>query len=338
MFESVELRDVRVFLAVAEELHFGRAAQRVGLTSSRVSQTVRLLETRVGGRLFERTSRRVRLTPLGEQFLQDVGPAYEQLQGAFEQVRSASDRVAGTVRLGTYSPGAAGPHMREIISTFEERYPECSVEYTDIGWKMKEEDLLRTGEIDLVTLRLPRHEPDLAIGPLLTSESRAVLVSKDDPLASRESVTLQDLTDRALTDITWMNREMIDEFIPPRAPDGTVFRRLTVNSMLECLMLVADGRLVHPTVATFPYYHPHPGVVSVPLEGLPRSYTALVWLKATRSPNVLAFARTASDILATHHLGGEVDGSEGSTQKPARDPYRWRHEIRWKDPKPELFA
>lgn len=337
MFESLELRDIRVFLAVAEELHFGRAAERVGLTSSRVSQTVRLLETRVGGRLFERTSRRVKLTPLGEQFLKNVEPAYSMMQGAFEKVRSASDRVAGAVRLGTYSPGAAGTHMREIISSFEERYPECTVEYTDIGWKMKEDALLRSGDIDMALLRLPRSQPDLEIGPILTCDSRAVLVSQDDPLASRKSVTLRDLTERVLTDITWMDREMIDEFIPPRAPDGTVFQRLHVNSMLECLMLVADGRVVHPTVSTFAYYHPHPGVVSVPLEGLPRSSTVLVWLKANKSPNVCAFARTASEILARHDQT-PGDGAGQSSREPDRDPYRWRNETRWKEPKPYLFA
>ena len=96
MFESLELRDIRVFLAVAEELHFGRAAERVGLTSSRVSQTVRLLETRVGGRLFERTSRRVKLTPLGEQFL----------------------NVAKTERKTERQPNCVADHLRWQAKTF----------------------------------------------------------------------------------------------------------------------------------------------------------------------------------------------------------------------------
>jgi DNA-binding transcriptional LysR family regulator len=65
MRPALELREIRAFLTLAEELHFGRTAERLELTPSRVSQTIRTLETRVGGRLFERTSRRVRLTTTG---------------------------------------------------------------------------------------------------------------------------------------------------------------------------------------------------------------------------------------------------------------------------------
>jgi hypothetical protein len=71
---EVELREIEVFLTLAEELHFGRTAERLHLTSSRVSQVVRSLETRLGGALFERTSRRVRFTPLGKQLQRTVHP------------------------------------------------------------------------------------------------------------------------------------------------------------------------------------------------------------------------------------------------------------------------
>lgn len=60
MLAGIELRDIRTFLTLAEELHFGRAGERLGVSPSRVSQTIRTLETRIGGRLFERSSRRVR--------------------------------------------------------------------------------------------------------------------------------------------------------------------------------------------------------------------------------------------------------------------------------------
>ena len=75
MWESVELREIRVFLALAEELHFGRTAQRLGLTQSRVSQTLRQLERKMGGQLVYRTSRRVALTPFGRDFRERAGAA-----------------------------------------------------------------------------------------------------------------------------------------------------------------------------------------------------------------------------------------------------------------------
>jgi DNA-binding transcriptional LysR family regulator len=75
MWSAVELRELRAFIALAEELHYGRTAERLDLTPGRVSQIVRTLEVKVGGRLFDRTSRRVRLTPLGEQLRANLDPA-----------------------------------------------------------------------------------------------------------------------------------------------------------------------------------------------------------------------------------------------------------------------
>src|SRR5215207_8768024 len=104
MWSSVGLREIRAFLTLAEELHYGRTAERLGVTPSRVSQTIRLLETRVGGKLFDRTSRRVRLTPLGERLRDDAAPAYEQLRRAYAAAQEIATGVAGTLRLGMYTP------------------------------------------------------------------------------------------------------------------------------------------------------------------------------------------------------------------------------------------
>ncbi|HEV8206546.1 MAG TPA: LysR family transcriptional regulator, partial [Acidimicrobiia bacterium] len=71
----VELREIKVFLTLAEELHFGRTAERLGLTQSRVSQSLRSLERKLGEQLVRRTSRRVALTTPGERFRAEVGPA-----------------------------------------------------------------------------------------------------------------------------------------------------------------------------------------------------------------------------------------------------------------------
>lgn len=297
MQPMVELRHVRVFLAAAEELHFGRAGERTGLSTSRVSQTISLLEARAGGRLFDRTSRRVTLTPLGKQLLATAGPAYRQLEQAFEQTRAAAKSVAGLVRLGMYSPVAGGPHMLEIVNTFEERYPACKVTFTDIGWTRVEEEWLRSARVDLLAVRLPRTVPDITIGPILSREARILLVSENDPIAQRRSVRLDDFSDRTLPDVPTMSREMVSAFIPPRAPNGTEFKTIVVRSTLETLMLVAEGRIVHPTVQSFVDFHPHPATVGVPIEDLPPSETALAWLTGNRSPNVHAFVRTAIEVL-----------------------------------------
>jgi DNA-binding transcriptional LysR family regulator len=109
MWAMIELRELRLFLTLANELHFGRAAERLHLTPSRVSQTLRELEHKLGGQLVHRSSRRVSLTPLGERFLAEIGPVLDQLAGIIERTQAANRRVEGTLRRASWPPTPAGP-------------------------------------------------------------------------------------------------------------------------------------------------------------------------------------------------------------------------------------
>lgn len=100
MWQAVELREIRVFLTLAEELHFGRTGERLGLTQSRVSQTLRTLETRLGDRLVQRTSRRVTLTRAGERLRADLAPAYEGLLSVLQRSATGSQARAGVPLTG----------------------------------------------------------------------------------------------------------------------------------------------------------------------------------------------------------------------------------------------
>lgn len=95
-----EPREIEAFMAVAAELHFGPAAERLQLTTSTVSQTIQALERRIGAPLFERTSRRTSLTPLGEHLLGDVRPAYEQLQRALRDAQHLASERTPTLVVG----------------------------------------------------------------------------------------------------------------------------------------------------------------------------------------------------------------------------------------------
>src|SRR5436305_14849521 len=99
----MDTAEIEVFLVLAEELHFGRTAERLRLPQPRVSRLVASLERRAGGALFERTSRRVRLTPLGEQLAGRLRPAYAQLTAALDEARAAARQAVGAVRIG-FSP------------------------------------------------------------------------------------------------------------------------------------------------------------------------------------------------------------------------------------------
>jgi DNA-binding transcriptional LysR family regulator len=297
MWIGVELRELRTFLVLAEELHYGRTAERLGVTPSRVSQTIRLLEARVGGKLFDRTSRRVRLTPVGERLRDDTAPAYEQLRRAYSNAHEIATGVAGTLRLGMYTPVSGGPHLLEIVKSFQTRHPDCCVQLIETGFARDQLEWLRHDEADLLAMRLPFHHPDIVIGPILSREARVVLVAADDRLAERESVSYEDLAGYTVPDGDTLPRELMDALIPPYTPSGRRLNRVFAHTPTEVLMRVAAGEVVHPTIASFLDYFPNPGVTAVPIRDLPPSETALVWLKRNDGVKIEAFARAAADVL-----------------------------------------
>jgi DNA-binding transcriptional LysR family regulator len=293
MWEHVELREIRVFLALCEELHFGRTAQRLQLSQTRVSQTVQELERKLGTRLFERTSRRVVLTERGSRLRDELGTAYDELAAVLRRAYAANGAIAGTLRVGVYST-AGGPHLIDIVRTFEERHPRCRVEIREVPWDDALGPLQR-GEVDLLAMRLPIDRPDLVVGPLLSSQLRVLAVARDHPLATRRSVTLEDVADHRVARLDTLPREMVAALIPAHAPSGRPIRRLRqpTRSQADLTALIALGRIVHPTGTTFAERYGHPDIVYVPLEGMPPCDSALLWRRGTVAASAAAFARIA---------------------------------------------
>lgn len=264
MWPEADLREIRAFLLLAEELHFARTAERLGVTPARVSQMIRSLEGRVGARLFDRTSRRVRLTPTGEGFLSDVRQPYRELQEVLARARLSATEVGGTLRIGLYSLVSGGPHMTDIVRTFKTRHPRCEVEFINIGYERSYREALRDAEVDLLATRLPLTASDVTIGPVLSCEERVALVANDDPLARCDSISYEDLADRVVSDVLAFPRDVMDAFVPPVTPRGRILKRIPNSSAEDTVMRVALGEQVHPTVRSFVEHHSHPGVASVP--------------------------------------------------------------------------
>lgn len=301
-----ELRQVDVFLILCEELSFARTAERTGLTPSRVSQTIRALEATMGGRLFERTSRRVAITPLGEQLRADMAPAYEQLQHAYAACRERATGVSTTLRVGMYLPINGGPHFAEIVDRFHEAHPGWRVQTLDTGYTEDPLEWLRRGDADVLAQRLPVTDPDFTVGTVLSREGRIALVAQHHPLAGRDSISYEDLADYPVTDQSTFSRELMNAFVPPRTPSGRLLKRRTRRTLADAMTLVAAGELVHPTVPSVLDYHRHPGLTSVPIHDLPPSETALVWLAGAASPLIEAFVRTAREVLRRYEASRTV--------------------------------
>lgn len=298
MTGEVELRLLRIFFVLAHELHFGRTAERLGISQSRVSQAIRSLEVSIGAELFERTSRRVALTPTGQRLLDLGEPAVQNLLDVLEAVRRTVARgVTGVVRLGLPNPSSGGPQLLEIVRRFREANPACEVRYTSRSLREDPLQQLRDGAVDLAALRLPLEQPDLEIGPVLSREARVLLVAEHDPLASRGSIEYDEVGERPVSQSLSYPDEAMDVFIPPVTSTGRVLNRIPNESVEQLMLRVALGEQVHPTVASWMDHYRRSGVVAVPIRDLPDSETALVRIRTLRSPRVTAFLEAASQVL-----------------------------------------
>lgn len=317
MRPEVDFRELRVFVLLAEELHFARTAERLGVTPARVSQMIRSLEARVGGQLFDRTSRRVRLTPDGERLLGEITRPYRELQEVLARARQAPTGVGGTLRIGLYSLLSGGPHMTDIVRTFKTRHPICEVEFIRIGYERSAREALRAGDVDMLATRI-LVAPEITIGPILSREERVLVLARDDPLARRDSISYEDIADRVVSDVPAFPREVVDALVPPMTPSGRILKRLSNYSAEDTVIRVALGEQVHPTVRSFLDHHSHPDITCVPIRDLPPSETALIWLTADRRPKIDAFANAAADMTAHTELA--ANGSAALATRSASDP------------------
>lgn len=293
----MELREIRVFLTAAEELHFGRAADRLALTPSRVSQIVARVETRLGTQLFERTSRRVVLTAAGRRLLERVGPAYEELRVALEETVGDGIAQQGTLLIGSYLRVASGSHMAGIMDRFAAENPGWSAAYVDTGLRRNYLDALRAGEADIVAARLPLSDPAFTVGPVLTRETRVLVVGRTHRLAERRTVTWEDLGGETVNATPAFPTETLDAFLPPQTPSGRPVLREDNRSYDELLHKIRAGRLVRPTVPSFFEYFADPGFVAIPITDMPPSETALVWLADDQRPIIRAFVAATEAVI-----------------------------------------
>jgi DNA-binding transcriptional LysR family regulator len=300
MWQTVELRELRLFLTLAEELHFGRTAEELQVTPSRVSQSLRGLEHKLGGQLVHRTSRRVQLTPFGERFLRDVRPAYEELAGVLERTNAAARTLEGTLRLGLLSGPAGGPRLVEIIHAFEALHPECTVEVVQLSWD-DPFGRLRENDVDLMATWVPLDQPELVIGPVLTSQPRVLAVARDHPLAERDSVDVEELVDHRVPRFDNWPKELLEAVTPSRTPGGRPIpgARIPVGerAFLDIAVRVARGELVFPTVASAASYIGELDVAYIPLTGMTPLTSALVWRRPARDPKLREFIRVAREVL-----------------------------------------
>ncbi|MEV6399029.1 LysR family transcriptional regulator [Streptomyces sp. NPDC051907] len=305
----MEIRELECFLVLAEELHFGRAGERLYVSQSRVSQLLRSLEGRIGARLVERTSRRVRLTPLGERFLTGLRPAYDALSATVQDAKAAARGVEGTLRVGFQ--GAADEVLMRALDAFHRAYPACSTEVSEIPLR-DPFGAVRGGGVDVAAVLLPVAEEDLVLGPVFSQQRQTLAVSVRHRFAGRASLSAAELADEPLIRVSAPAPEYWIEAHAPGAPGPEV------ATLQEGLTLVAAGRgamlLCGPTAE----YHGRRDIVFVPVGGLPDSVLGLVWRRDAPTARITAFAAA----LASADSQGRADGGPWKDGRKRHEPRR----------------
>ena len=188
---NIELRHLRYFIAVAEELHFGHAAARLNISQPPLSQQIQILEQQIGARLFARTNRSVSLTEAGRQFLADSRQILSQVDDAAARAARLHHGETGELRIGFTSSAPFIKAVSDTLSTFRRRYPDVHIQTRETNTR-EQIVPLNEGALDLGLMR-NTHLPDTLVWERVLREPLLAMVPRDHPLASQTCVSLREL-------------------------------------------------------------------------------------------------------------------------------------------------
>jgi DNA-binding transcriptional LysR family regulator len=298
-------REIEAFLAVAEELHFGRAAARLHLTTSRISQSIRGLERRIGAPLFERTSRTVRLTPLGQTLFEEARPAVQRLEEALRKAKRAAGREPQAVMRVFFANSLHEEITTALMQGFAEAYPQIplvryaypSMQHRQWCDQQRDDVFVSWFPAEPGTLHLPR----VHVGPAILREPRSVMVGTGHLLARHEVVDIEELADHDVLYPPPVTRQFADAWTPPITPSGRRIhrvRRMTDSYMEEAVTIVVHENIAHITITHLPLIGLPPDLVLVPLTGLQPFWLAPIWSVFAQNIWIPEFAELAAQTGA----------------------------------------
>ncbi|MFI2610931.1 LysR family transcriptional regulator [Kitasatospora sp. NPDC018619] len=278
----MELRTLRYFVAVAEELHFGRAATRLHMSQPPLSRAIKQLETEVGALLFARSPAGVTLTPAGVVLRDEARALLDQADRV--RVRVSAAAGSSTITVGILGD-STDPGATRLAAAYRRSHPGIDI-------RIRDTDLtdptcgLRAGLVDVALTRAPFNETALTVRELRT-DPVGVVLRADDPLACRGQLQLADLRDRRWfqfpqgTDPIWQSYWNGGE--PREGP--------LVRVVQECLQAV----LWNGTVGLAPLGHNLPAeLTAVPLIDMPPSRAVAVWNEGDTNPLIRSFIEIAT--------------------------------------------
>jgi DNA-binding transcriptional LysR family regulator len=244
----MEFRQLRYFVTVAQELHFGKAAERLDITQPALSKQIRVLETELEIELFIRTKRTVKLTKAGEVFLSEAQQLLHQAEKAIKLAKRTALGEVGRLTIG-FTATATYTVLPELIGRFRVRYPQVELEMLELCTEAQV-TALNQGKIDLGFLHPPIDTRGLEVYPILAEEFVAVL-PKQHHLFSKQSLSLQDLAQESfLLHPRSEGPFLYDEFLKLCRQDGfkpQIVKEVCSHQTRICLVAAGMGITFIPT-------------------------------------------------------------------------------------------
>ncbi|MFI5720345.1 LysR family transcriptional regulator [Nocardia sp. NPDC051750] len=285
--DGLETRELRYFVAVAEELHFGRAAERLTMAQPPLSRAIQQLERRLGVLLLERDRRGVALTPAGETMLTEARNALDAVDAAVRRTRRAA--AAQPALVLTTKAGASHELLKQLLDAYAARPGAVDIDVLlcEIG---EQGQFLRDGRADVAIMHAPFDVMTGLDSAEILTEGQVAIVPAAHPLARRSSLTMAEVSD--VPDLPIARWPRHDYTYPPGpGPE--------VRSQSQLAQLVALGRtlLVIPASSRAWQWPEH---VAVPVLDAPLATTLLAWPAGTRSETLAGLVETAQQL----NLGG----------------------------------
>jgi LysR family transcriptional regulator, benzoate and cis,cis-muconate-responsive activator of ben and cat genes len=310
----VDLRQLRYFLAVAEDLHFTRAAQRMHVAQPALSAQIRGLEREVGGPLLDRSTRNVRLTEAGEALAAEALQLVRAADHALAEARSVARRESQRLAIGCL--GAPGDFLAEALDALAARVPEAQVDVRTLDfvalWAA-----LAAGEVDLALAYLPADLSDFGhlsgIGELevigLVDERRVVVLSATHELAQRDLLRPADLAQETFVTHpdavpeSWRDFWLLTEQLGRRP----AVHEVTADSVDQWLHLIERGRGIDTCPAYVARYYSWPSISYVPLVDAPLTTLAVLRRRRSQSPLASTLLAAVRDAALSYQPRGQSD-------------------------------
>ncbi|WP_436524550.1 LysR family transcriptional regulator [Actinoplanes sp. HUAS TT8] len=281
---DLEVRQLRYFVAVAEELNFGRAAVNLRMAQPPLSRAIKELERRLGVTLLERTTRQVTLTPAGESLLRDARVVLDAVEAAVRRAQNAG-RPQPVLRVALKADYDAGMLPR-ILDEFRRDPAAIPVEVL-LGGRGDQVAALRDGRADVGLMPGPFDERGLDTESLLT-EPRVVALPAGDPLAAHTELCLADLAGRTQPSGAPADRADSGEVVPARQLD-----------LAQIFNLIEIGSMVLFTPVSVARRHQRPTIAYRPVRDLGPSTLKVAWPQDSHSSAVAAFVRICGTVAAS---------------------------------------